>query len=70
MILIKEADTRQNIYYKFFVDDESGEETLLKTVEITCETSTRNKVEYSILYDSNMNPIKDAFKYIILIYKK
>lgn len=64
MILIKEADTRQNIYYKFFVDDESGEETLLKTVEITCETSTRNKVEYSILYDSNMNPIKDAFKFI------
>lgn len=64
MILIEEANTRQNIYYKYIVDKESGEKTLLKTVEITCETSTQEKVEYSILYDSNMNPIKDAFKFI------
>lgn len=64
MILIEEANTRQNVYYKYLVDKESGKKTLLKTVEITCESSIVNKVEYCILYDSNMIPIKDAFRFI------
>lgn len=64
MILIEEANTRQNIFYKYLVDKESEKKTLLKTVEITCETSTIKNVEYSILYDSNMVPIKDAFRFI------
>lgn len=64
MILIEEVNTRQNVYYKYLVDKESGKKTLLKTIEITCESSIVNKIEYYILYDSNMIPIKDAFRFL------
>jgi len=64
MILIEEANTRRNIFYKYFVDEESGKKTLIKTVEITCESAIIKKDEYHILYDSNMVPIQDAFKFI------
>lgn len=66
MILIEEANSRRNVFYKYFIDNKSNKETktLIKTVEITCETSMVKKNEYYIIYDSNMNPIKDAFRFI------
>ena len=64
MILIEEANTRKNVFYKYFIDNESDKKTLLKTVEFTCESAKEKKDEYYILYDSNMIPIKDFFSFI------
>ncbi len=64
MILIQECSTKKNAYNKFLVDDETGEKTLLKTVNISSATKEHTKRDYIILYDSNMVPIQDAFEFL------
>lgn len=64
MILIQECSGKKNAYNKFLVDNETGEKTLLKTVNISSATREHKKRDYIILYDSNMVPIQDAFEFL------
>lgn len=64
MILIQECPGRKNTYNKFLIDNETGEKTLLKTVNISSVTKEHTKRDYIILYDSNMVPIQDAFEFL------
>lgn len=64
MILIQECTTRKNAYNKYLVDTDTNENTLLKTVNITSATRPNVKRDYIILYDTNMNPISEAFEFL------
>lgn len=64
MILIQEYPTKKNAYNKYLVDDNTQEKSLLKTVNITSATRPRGARDYIVLYDSNMNPIVDAFEFL------
>lgn len=64
MILIQECYGKKNAYNKFLIDDETGEKTLLKTINISSSIREHKKRDYIILYDSNMIPIEDAFEFL------
>jgi integrase len=64
MILIKECNTKKNSYNKYLVDNDTGEKTLLKTINISSATKKHSKRDYIILYDSQMVPISDAFEFL------
>ena len=64
MFLIKECKKRKNTYEKYLVDRETDKKRLIKTVHVRSVHRDYNTREYTILYDSNMNPIKDAFEFL------
>lgn len=64
MILIHESKTRKNSFEKYLVDNESSKKSLIKIVDISSKTQPHTKRDYTIIYDSQMNPIKECFEYI------
>lgn len=64
MFLIKESSSRKNSFEKYLVDIDTNKKKLIKTVNISSVHRSYPKMDYSILYDSNMVPIKEAFEFI------
>lgn len=64
MILIHESKTRKNSFEKYLIDNKSSKKSLIKVVDISSETRPHMKRDYTIIYDSQMNPIKECFEYI------
>lgn len=64
MFLIEEFSSRRNVFNKYIVDKDKRKKDLIQTIEVKCMHKSIDNHEYTILYDSNMVPIRDAFKFI------
>lgn len=68
MFLIEEFNSRKKVFHKYIINKDTGKRDLLQTIEVKCIHKLVNDQEYAILYDSNMVPIRDAFKFINTAY--